>query len=205
MKIIGITGTIGSGKSEVAEVFAEHGAYVIDADVEAKALLEEGEAGYEAVVKAFGHGVLDGRGKIDKKRLASRVFSDERNVRKINKLIHPLLHVRLMEKLQVLRKQKKSLIVIDAPLLIEGGFHRIVDQIILVTPGDDELAVKRASQRIGISVEEARLRLSYQIPQEEKEKLADIVIVNDGTLQSLKDKAKEVVEMMLKEEGSRKV
>jgi len=202
MAIIGITGSIGSGKSEVAKVFAENGAYVIDADVEAKALLNKGEEGYEAVVHAFGSGVLNEEGEIDKKRLASIIFSDVEKVRKIDQLIHPLVRKCIVRKLRELKERDgKATVVIDAPLLIEAGFHKMVDHVILVTPKDKKEALKRAAKRIGISVEEAKKRFAFQIPQEEKEKIADIVIFNDGTLDALRERAREVYGRILKKGG----
>ncbi len=201
MTIIGITGSIGSGKSEVAKVFAEKGARVIDADVLAKALLERGEAGYDAVVKAFGKDVLDATGEINKKRLASRVFEDIESVKKMNALIHPLVHHRVVEKLREIEEaHQDAMVVIDAPLLIEAGFHKLVDFLVVVRPKETSQALERAAKRIGIGLEEAKRRLSFQIPQEEKERLADVVIINDGTLEALRQKALRVYERMLTKE-----
>ncbi len=192
---------IGSGKSEVAKVFSEEGAIVIDADTEAKALLNRGEAGYRAVREAFGDDILDEAGEIDKKKLAAIVFSDPERVKTINALIHPLVHERIMRQIDEIRKKNdRAMVVIDAPLLIEAGFHKIVDHLILVAPGDTEEAVRRAARRIGISVEEAKRRLSNQIPLSEKEKMADTIIVNNGTLQALREKAREITKRMMKKE-----
>jgi len=204
MRIVGITGSIGSGKSEVAKVFAENGAHVIDADFEVKKLLRRGEEGFKAVVEAFGKDILDREGNIDKKRLASIVFSDAKKVRRINDIIHPLVHKRIMGQIQDIKKRNKTtVVVIDAPLLIETGFHRVVDYLILVSPGDTEDAIKRAARRIGITVKEARRRLAYQIPISEKEKVADAIIINDGTLEALRKQASGIYRRMLKKEDSK--
>lgn len=201
MKIVGITGTIGSGKSEVAKVFSEEGAVVIDADVEAKALLERGEAGYQAVIETFGNRILDEDGEIDRKKLADSAFRDPGKVKTLNALIHPLVHERIVRRIERVRGQDPSaLVVIDAPLLIEAGFHKMVDHLVLVAPGDPETAISRAAKRIGITEEEARKRFSHQLPLEEKKKLADTIIVNDGTLEDLRAKAKDVVQRIKKKE-----
>ncbi len=206
MKIVGITGTIGSGKSEVAKVFAEEGAVVIDADVVAKNLLKRGEAGYRAVTGTFGKEILDEKGNIDKKVLAGIVFSDPEKVKTINDLIHPLVHQKIKSRIQEIgARNHDAVVVIDAPLLIEAGFDKMVDHLVVVAPGDLETAVARAAKRLGITKEEANRRLSYQIPLEEKVKKADAVIVNDGTLHALQKRAKEVWKrMMEKEEKGKK-
>jgi len=205
MMIIGITGSIGSGKSEVARVFAENGAMVIDADQEAKALLKKGEEGYEALIQAFGEGILDERGEIDRQKLAERVFRDRDQVARINRIIHPLVHKRIVEKLRNLKaRSAEGMAVIDAPLLIEAGFHTLADHVVLVVPGDPRKALERAASRIGISVEEARRRFSFQMSREEKERVADTVIINDGSLEALHRKAREVWRQMLKKEDSKK-
>ncbi len=205
MVIIGITGSIGSGKSEVAKVFAENGATVIDADREAKALLNRGETGYRAVVREFGEEILNDDGEIDKKKLAARVFGDRDQVARINRIIHPLVHKRIVEKLRDLKAHSvNGVAVIDAPLLIEAGFHILADHVILVIPGDPQKALERAARRIGISVDEARRRFSFQMSREEKERMADTVIVNDGSLEALHQKAREVWRQMLKKEDSKK-
>ena len=201
MTIVGITGSIGSGKSEVAKVFAEKDAWVIDADEEAKALLKKGEAGYEAVIHMFGKDVLKEGGEIDKKRLAALVFKDIESVRKVNALIHPLVHQRVVEKLREIDKtHQDALVIIDAPLLIEAGFHKLVNFLIVVKPGSRVKALERAAKRLGITMEEAERRLTFQIPQEEKERLADVVIVNDGTLGALRQKALQVYERIINKE-----
>ncbi len=206
MKIVGITGTIGSGKSEVAKVFSEEGAVVIDADVVAKNLLNRDEVGYRAVTEAFGGEILDERGNIDKKKLAGIVFSDPEKVKIINALIHPLVHQWIVRRIQEVEAQNHdAVVVIDAPLLIEAGFDKMVDHLIVVTPGDLEAAVARAAKRLGITGEEAKRRFSYQIPLEEKVKKADTIIVNDGTLRALREKAKEVCKRMIKKEEEEKV
>lgn len=206
MTILGITGTIGSGKSEVARVFAEDGAYVIDADTEAKALLGKEKEGYRAALEAFGMEILDGEGNIDTKKLAEIVFSDPKKVEEINSIIHPLVHKSIMKKVQKIKmKDNEAVIVIDAPLLIEAGFQKVVDHLILVSSTDTERAIRRAAKRIGISVEEAKRRASYQIPLEEKERMSDIIIMNNGTLGALRKKAREVYRGMIKKEDSERV
>jgi dephospho-CoA kinase len=206
MKIVGVTGMIGSGKSEVAKVFSEEGAEVIDADTVVKTLLNRGEAGFQAVTEAFGKRILDERGNIDKKKLAGIIFSDPEKVKIINSLIHPLVHQRIMRKIEEIEsRDNRAVIIIDAPLLIEAGFDKLVDHLILVAPGDPEASVARAAKRIGITIEEAKQRFSFQIPLEEKMKLADTVIINDGTLEALREKAREIYQRMIKKEEEEKV
>ncbi len=201
MKIVGITGSIGSGKSEVARVFSEGGAHVIDADRVAKTLLRKGKAGHRAVADAFGEGVLDDEGEIDRKKLAQIIFADPEKVEKINRLIHPLVHGWIKRRIaEIGKNDRKAIVVIDAPLLIEAGFDKMVDHLVLVTPGDTETAVARAAKRIGITLEEARRRLACQMPLSEKKKRADILIANDGTLEALRRKAKVILESLKKEE-----
>jgi len=190
--IIGITGSIGSGKSEVASVFQQEGAVCLDADLIAKACLKKGEEGYKAITSVFGEKIKDDKGCIDKRKLASIVFSDQEKLKTLNALIHPIIHSVMKERItEIERKNPEAIVVIDAPLLIEAGFHKMTNKIVLVA-SDEEAAFQRAARRIGVTVEEVKKRFSSQFSFSEKAKIADIVILNKGTLRQLRMKAREV-------------
>ena len=189
--IIGITGSIGSGKSEIAAVFKKEGAVILDADLIAKAYLEKGEKGYQAVISVFGEKIKDDNDCIDKRKLASLVFSDREKLKTLNALIHPIVHSTIKKRMAEIKNNNPgAVVVIDAPLLIEAGFHKMVDKIILVTC-DEERAFRRAAKRIGVTIEEIKKRFSTQLSFSEKEKISDIVILNNGTVHQLRAKARE--------------
>jgi dephospho-CoA kinase len=189
MIVIGITGSIGSGKSEVAAAFHQEGAAILNADEIAKATLKKGEEGYKVLTAVFGEEINDGRGCIDKQKLASIIFSDREKLKKLNALIHPIVHNRIKEKITELRKMNPdTVIVIDAPLLIEAGFHKMVDKVILVKCSERK-AFNRAAKRLGVTLEEIKKRFSSQLPFSAKKEFADVVILNDGTVQQLREKA----------------
>jgi dephospho-CoA kinase len=190
--IIGITGSIGSGKSEVASVFQQEGAICLDADLIAKACLKKGEGGYKAVTSVFGEKIKDEKGCIDKQKLASIVFSDQEKLKTLNALIHPIVHSVIKERIAEIKGENpEAIVVIDAPLLIEAGFHQITDRVILVA-SDEEAAFRRAAKRIGVTIEEVKKRFFSQLSFSEKAKIADVVILNKGTLRQLRVKAREV-------------
>lgn len=184
MITIGLTGNIGSGKSTVARRLAELGARVIDADQVAREVVRPGTPGLQEIVEHFGPGILDGRGELDRKKLAALVFADPGARARLNEITHPRIK-------EAIRREIASrpagpapgagpaVTVIEAPLLIEVGLHRDVDEVWVVRI-DEENQIRRLMARDGLNVAEARQRLAAQLPQEEKLKIARRVIDNSG-------------------------
>ncbi|NTV29906.1 MAG: dephospho-CoA kinase [Candidatus Omnitrophica bacterium] len=176
MLTVGVTGSFGSGKSTVAAMFRRRGALVIDADAIVHRLLA-GHAGCRRkVVAAFGRGVF-AEGRIDRKKLAGVVFSDPRALRQLEKILHPLAW---RETEKALRRAKERLVVVDAPLLIEAGWHKKVDAVLVVRTRSS-LQVDRVKTRTGLSRAEVVRRIGRQLPIRTKLKYADFVVDNSGT------------------------
>ncbi|MBZ4665869.1 dephospho-CoA kinase [Mahella sp.] len=193
MKIIGLTGGIGSGKSTVAGILADNGAYVIDADKVGHEVYYKGGEAWDAVVEAFGTDILNENADIDRRKLAAIVFHDNEKLNILNDIVHPLIVQEVLRRIDNARSKGVELVVVEAALLIEAGWHEMVDEVWLIT-ADQEIRLHRIMQRDGISIEEARLRMQSQMPDDERAEYADIIIVNDDGIEDLKRKVKEALQ-----------
>ncbi|MDA8234502.1 MAG: dephospho-CoA kinase [Clostridia bacterium] len=185
MRIIGLTGGIASGKSTVSRMLKELGAYIFDADLIAKEAVAPGQCALQEIVKAFGQEVLLPDGSLDRKKLGTMVFSDPEKLAVLNEITHPRVKEKITCGLEALKSCSRNgdmVAVVDAPLLIESGMTEMVDEVWLVAV-KEELQVKRVMDRDGLSIEETRRRLAYQMPLKDKLPYADIVIDNNGTLE----------------------
>jgi dephospho-CoA kinase len=178
---VGLTGSIASGKSHASSVFAELGAHVIDADVIAHEICVPGTPTYAKIVEAFGNGVLAGDGTIDRRVLGEIIFHNAEKRQVLNSLVHPEVRAEVMRRMFALERQGfQGIIIVDAALIVESGFYKMQDRLIVVIC-EPELQVTRVMNRCGITVGEAHARITAQLPVEEKVKLADYVIDTSGT------------------------
>jgi dephospho-CoA kinase len=182
--VVGLTGNIATGKSEVARVLAELGARVIDADQIAHEVMCPGGPAYHHVVEAFGPGVLAADGTIDRAKLGAIVFRDPAALRRLEAAVHPATIVEVDRRIAL---AAEPVVVVEAIKLIEAGMHHHCDALWVVT-APRWLQIARLVARRGLSQEEAALRVDAQPPQEEKAALADRVLVNDGNLDRLRQK-----------------
>lgn len=180
MRVIGLTGGIASGKSTAAKILAELGAEVIDADQLARDVVRPGEPAYRAIVAAFGTGVLNEDGTINRAALGAIVFADPAARRRLEAITHPAIARLAENSLAELRRRGTRLAVYMAPLLIEAGITGRVDEVWVVYV-DSDTQVRRLVQREGLSEADALQRISSQMSMEEKRKLARVVIDNRGT------------------------
>ena len=182
---IGLTGGIGSGKSAVSRLLAERGAVVIDSDVIAREVVEPGTPGLAAVVAEFGADILRADGTLDRERLGGIVFADEGARRRLNAIVHPLVGARSAE--IVGSAPPHAVLVHDIPLLVENGLAANFTLVLVVeTPID--LRIERLTRDRGITEEAARARIAAQATDAERHAVADVVIVNDGTLEELRER-----------------
>ncbi len=192
MLIVGLTGGVATGKTAVSEVLKEEGAYIIDADQIARELVQAHRPAWNKLVKAFGREILQEDGSIDRKKLAERVFADPNQRRLLNQILHPMITDEIDRRTREIgKKDPEAIVVIDAPLLIEVGYHRRVDKLVVVTSTQTK-QIERLKVRDRITPEKSMRILSSQMPVEEKAKLADFVIRNEGSLAGVRKKAKEV-------------
>jgi dephospho-CoA kinase len=179
---IGLTGGIGSGKSEVSRLLAAHGAVVIDADRLAREVVEPGTPGLAEVVEAFGPGVLAADGSLDRGALGQRVFGDDDARRRLEAIIHPRVRARAAE-LEA-AAGADAVVVHDIPLLVETGQAGSFDGIIVVDV-PVEIQVLRLVDQRGMSEAEARSRIAAQAPREQRAGAADWIVDNTGSLAGL--------------------
>jgi len=178
---IGLTGGIGSGKSTVARLLAARGARIVDADRIAREVVEPGTPGLEAVVAAFGPGVLTAEGALDRPALAAVVFADPEARRRLDGIVHPLVRARAAE--LVAAAPPDAVVVQDVPLLVETGQAGSYD-LVLVVQADLDTRVRRLVGR-GVSEEDARARIAAQATDEQRRAVADVVLDNSGTVEEL--------------------
>jgi dephospho-CoA kinase len=188
---VALTGNIASGKSAVADVWRENGATVIDADDLAREAVAPGTPGLRDVVRAFGRGVLDAEGGLDRAALRQIVFADEKKRRLLESIVHPEVErLRGLAERQAVERGVR-LIVHAIPLLFETGLHERFGIIVLVD-APEELRQERIVATRGLSPEEARSMIEAQMPAAEKRERAMYVIENDGTLEELRERAEDV-------------
>ncbi len=194
---VGLTGGIASGKSTVSTLFRSWGAFVADADEISRHALDPGTVCYEKTVAAFGRDILFSDGTVDRKKVASIVFSDPGSLAVLNGIIHPYVHdVICAESQRVHDETPERLIVWDVPLLFEAGYEREVAKIVVVT-ARQSLRVQRIMDRDGSTKAAALRRIRAQMPDREKVKRANMVIRNNGSLKELEARTREVFDELL--------
>ncbi len=168
---------MGAGKTSVAEYLAAQGAQVIDADQVAREVVKPGSSVLEKIRERFGQGVVRPDGTLDRAALARVVFHRRSRLRDLESIIHPPILARIRER--IASRRSGQLVVVDAPLLIETGLDRDMDQIWMVG-APEEICLERLAHR-GISPSEARKRMARQMPVEQKARLAHVIIDNSGS------------------------
>ncbi len=191
MRVIGLTGGIGSGKSTIAEYLTELGAKVIDADKVANEVYNPGTEGWKDVVEAFGEEILSSTDEIDRKKLGEIVFNNPQALSKLNKIIHPRAYELVKSRLEEYHEQGVEAVVLEVILLFEAGWDHLAD-VVWVTVASEDTVVNRLTKERGLSEEEILARIRSQTPSEERIKHADEVIYNDGGIDKLKVKVKEL-------------
>lgn len=186
--IIGLTGGIASGKSTVSKLFKEFGLEIVDADIVARKITEEKE-NVDRICEIFGSDILDKDGKISRQILRERAFKNKYLLQKLNNIIHP----QVIEYFENIKREtsKEKIVIFDIPLLYEAKMEYLCDKIVVVGV-DTTTQIARVIKRDGSSEEIAKNIISNQMPLEDKIQRADIVIINNGTLEELKGKVLEV-------------
>jgi dephospho-CoA kinase len=179
MRVLGLTGGIGSGKSMVAQMFARLGAVVIDADQVAREVVEPGQPALQEIAAAFGGDVILPDGHLDRPKLAEIIFADAAERAKLDAITHPRIRTRMDESIKA-RRSGPGVLIVDIPLLYENGRRTTVEKVIVVWV-DPQTQLRRIRQRDGLSAEAAHQRIAAQMPLEAKRARADHVIDNSGT------------------------
>ena len=182
---VGLTGGIGSGKSTASQHFNSLGAYVINADEEAKNLISTNETVQNELIAEFGTDIIDGTENVNKKKLARIAFQDQDHQQRLNSVVHPYIYNLIDKEFnQVLNVGKHDIFIVDGALIFESGYDVHLDYVIVVT-AQLKNRMERALGRETLSREEILKRIEFQWPEKEKVNLADFVIHNDGTEKEL--------------------
>jgi len=181
--LVGLTGGIGSGKSTVAAMLERRGAVVIDADDFARRAVEPGTPGHARVVETFGSGILTRGGDIDRERLADVVFADAEARKRLEAIVHPDVARLFAETVDVYRDTDR-IVVYVVPLLVERSLQSGFDVIVVISASPDVRVARLVTGR-RMNEKDARDRMAAQLSDEERERAADVVIRNEGTLDDL--------------------
>lgn len=190
---VGLTGGIGSGKSEVSRRLAAHGALVIDADQIAREVVEPGTSGLDEVVAEFGTDVLTPEGELDRSRLGEIVFADQERLERLNGIVHPRVGERTEELME--QAPPDAVVVYDVPLLVENELQAMYDVVVVVDTPED-VQIQRVMTNRDMPEEQARARVRAQATRERRRAVADIVIDNSGTETELDTHVSEVWQLL---------
>jgi dephospho-CoA kinase len=189
MRVIGLTGSLATGKSTVAGMFAKLGAKVLDADQIAHRQLRPGTPCYCAIIKRFGQEVLKG-GRINRQAVAERVFKNRKLLSALNRIVHPSVRREIIKSIAHFKKTNpKAKVVLEIPLLFESGWDALTDTTIVVCSGQKK-QIARARKSLGLTEAEAKRRIKAQMPLQKKIRKADMIIDNNGTFNQTQKQVK---------------
>ncbi len=192
MYIVGLTGGIGSGKSEAARIFAELGVPIVDVDIISHELTANGQATLKEIADTFGEAVLNDDGSLNRAALRQKVFTDCEARKKLEAILQPAIYNKAIERLQENASAPYQILAI--PLLFESDRYLNIINRSLVIDSDKKLQVARASKRDGLLETDIQKIIDVQMPREKRNALADDIILNDGLIEELKEKIKQVHE-----------
>jgi dephospho-CoA kinase len=189
MKVIGLTGGIGSGKSTVSQFLKELGVVIIDADKVGHEVFEPDTDAWREVVAAFGLEIVKPDGDIDRKKLGKIVFGEPKALARLNKIMHPRIYAQVKAKVEEYRRRGVKVVALEVPLLVEADWASLVNEV-WVTVAPESTVVRRLKEKGGLSEPEILARIRSQLPSAERIKHADVVIDTDCDLAELKEKVK---------------
>ena len=181
---VGLTGGIGSGKSSVSALLADHGAVIIDADLNARAVVAKGTPGLRAVIDAFGEQLLRPDGELDREALGRIVFADPDKLASLNAIVHPLIGELTAAQTRAAEVADAPVVIFDVPLLVENHLEGMYDAVVVVA-APPETQLRRLTEQRGMTEADAKARIAAQAPLEAKLAAATYVIDNDGPREAL--------------------
>lgn len=197
MLVIGITGGIACGKTEVAKVFQKKGAIILSGDQIGKKIVEKDKKVLKELARTFGRDILNKNGSLNRRRLGEVAFAAKESKDKLNQIVHPHLLKELRKRIQGLKKgRENTVVVVDAALIVEWGLEEELDHLIFVESKRED-KIRRLAKEKGYSRREASDRIKSQLPESIKKEKADIVIRNDKGLAELRKRANEAWKRIL--------
>lgn len=191
MFVIGLTGGIGTGKTQVSKLLEDLGADIVNADLLGHEIYKPQTEGWREVVKTFGEKILASNDEVDRKKLGAIVFSDAAAMDQLNGITHPRIYKLAEKRIQGLSEQGGSVAVLEAALLIEARWTPLVNEV-WVTTSPEESVIKRLQQRNNLEEDAIRARIASQMPQEKRVTHADVVIDNSTSLEQLEEKIQQL-------------
>jgi dephospho-CoA kinase len=191
--IIGLTGSIASGKSTVSVMLEELGYPIVDGDKVARLVVEPGSETLQKIEALFGKEMILPDGTMDRKKVGELIFNDPASRRKLNDIIHPAIRMEMMRQLGEFLAQGYKTVIMDIPLLFESRLQHMVDKVLVVSV-TEENQLKRLMERNGLTEKQARARIASQLPMSVKEEGADAVIYNNGTIEETKWQLNRILE-----------
>lgn len=202
MRVIGLTGGIGSGKSTVGELLASHGAFLIDADVVAREVVGPKTPGLDAIVRRFGEQFLTPSGVINRRKLSELVFSDKKALSDLNAIVHPLVRASIEETMErIAVEAPQTIVVLMVPLLVESGTYPV--DAIIVVDCEPDVALRRLTATRGLTEQQVRSRMAAQLTRQERNAHADFIINNSGAPEDLPAKVDAAWQWILERGSSR--
>ncbi|MQF70256.1 dephospho-CoA kinase [SAR202 cluster bacterium AD-804-J14_MRT_500m] len=198
--VIGLTGGIGTGKTQVSKILAHMGAQIINADQLGHESYRAGTDGWQQIVDTFGKGIVKSDGEIDRRALGDRVFPDPIARAQLEAIVHPKIAGLAKKRINELRRENAGTIVFEAAILIEAGWDSLVDEI-WVTHATEGIVIARLRKSKGLSETGARDRITAQIPVQDRIKQGQVIIDNSGTLEGLQKTVEVIWNERLKEKG----
>ncbi|MBU0904261.1 MAG: dephospho-CoA kinase [Firmicutes bacterium] len=192
--IIGLTGSIASGKSTVSKMLQDMGFSIIDADIVAREVVELGSDTLQEIQNQFGNEVLHTDGTLNREVLGSMIFHQPAKRKQLNDIMHPAIRKEMLKQRDELTKKGNETFFMDIPLLFESRLQHLVEKILVVSVTED-VQLERLMSRNNLSKEEAEARIKSQLPLSEKEKGADAVIYNNGSIEESKKQLESILKI----------
>ena len=189
--IIGLTGSIASGKSTIAEMIQAYDIPIVDGDIIARQVVEKGTPTLQKIVEAFGEVILTEDGELNRPKLGEMIFSNEQKRQQLNSIVHPAIREEMLRKRDAYVAEGKH-VVMDIPLLFESKLQHFVEKILVVTVSK-EVQLERLMKRNKLTEEAAKMRIASQLPLSEKEAGADAVIYNNGTIEQSREQLRTIL------------
>ena len=186
MKVIGLAGGIGAGKSEVSRILGEMGAEVLNADRYGHEVYLPGTDGHREVVETFGEDVLQPNGEVDRRALGGKVFGNPEAMAQLNAIAWPRIRQKIEDGIEEQRQRGTGVVVLDAAVLIEAGWTDAADEVWVVTAPEGDV-ISRLQARNNLTEEQVKARMASQMSSEERVQHADVVVANDGDLEGLQN------------------
>lgn len=190
--IIGLTGSIASGKSTVSNMLKEYGFPIVDADLVARQVVEPGSETLQKIAEVFGKEILTENGELDRKKLGAIIFNNEEKRQLLNSIIHPAIRKEMLRQRDEHLANGEKTVIMDIPLLFESKLQHFVDKILVVSVSED-VQLQRLMERNQLSEEEAKARIQSQLPLSVKEQGADAVINNNGTINETRKQLEQIL------------